>query len=96
MNPATPKHELDILTEKLEIKAYIKGSYGSPTHKAEAIREILKSTNVRKSEVLFIGDGSIDFQAARKMEIDFLLMQNNENHDMQKIVPLERQIKNFC
>ena len=93
---ATPKNELNELIEKLEIRSYIKKAFGSPTNKIDAIHEIMKSTKVKHSEVLFIGDGSIDFQAAQTVGIDFLLMQNNENHKMQEIVPLESQISSFC
>ena len=91
----SPKNELAFLIEKLEIKAYVKKAYGSSTKKVEAIEEVLESTKGDHNELLFIGDGSIDYESAQKMGIDFLLIQNNENHAMQRIIPLENQIRGF-
>ena len=92
---ATPKGELDDILKKINLREYIDGSYGSPTNKVEAIRKVLNANNAKESEAIFIGDGSIDYEAATALKIDFILIQNKENQSIQKIVPKNSQIDNF-
>ena len=67
----------------------------NPTEKVEAIKKVLNANNAKESEAIFIGDGSIDYEAARALKIDFILIQNKENQSMQKIVPKNSQIEDF-
>ena len=92
---ATPKDELNELVDQLKLKEFIDGTYGSPTKKENAISKVLKSTKTKKEDALFIGDGLTDYEAAKKLDIEFILVRNKENLNMQRKVPLDRQIQDF-
>jgi len=68
----TPQGELGFILEKRGIAGYFRGAWGSPLKKAEIVEGVLNGYNLRSDEVLFVGDGSSDYEAATATGVRFL------------------------
>lgn len=74
---ATPINELHTIINNLRINNCFKHIFGYPDNKIEVIRDYLKQSNLKLNDYLMIGDSVIDFEAAIKNKIDFLLRKRN-------------------
>ena len=70
--------ELQFLCEKLEISHCFKSIKGSPIHKNELVKMIIKENNYDINETIIIGDSINDFEAAQINNIGFLGYNNPE------------------
>ncbi|AJA47302.1 hydrolase/phosphatase, HAD-like superfamily protein [Clostridium pasteurianum DSM 525 = ATCC 6013] len=68
--------ELNYLCKELGISDYFIEIYGSPTHKNEIVKNILKNNKYDMSKVVLIGDSINDYEAAKVNEIDFIGYNN--------------------
>lgn len=69
---ATPASELaDIVTAR-GLAGYFRDVYGSPTLKAEALRDIMERHALPGSEVVLVGDAEADRDAARGAGVHFI------------------------
>jgi HAD superfamily hydrolase (TIGR01549 family) len=68
--------ELRYLCSKLEISAWFKSIYGSPTPKIELVSRVLKENGYLQEETCLIGDAINDFEAAEKNGIAFFGYNN--------------------
>jgi HAD superfamily hydrolase (TIGR01549 family) len=75
----TPKHEIDIVLKELGLDIYFKEVYGSPENKISISQRILDQQKYKPNEVLFIGDASTDYEAAKAFSLHFLLREHEEN-----------------
>lgn len=72
------QNELRYLCEKLEIDKYFEQILGSPIHKNDLIKNLIKELNLKKDECLLIGDSYNDYEAAEVNKIVFF-GYNNKN-----------------
>ena len=73
ISSATPKEELFEIVSYRRIDHYFQGIYGSPESKSDHIKTIIKYGKYNKSDILFVGDAVTDYEAAKKMDIHFIL-----------------------
>jgi len=60
------------IARRRDLTKYFARIYGSPTPKAECIREILDETGAAPSEALFVGDAPNDWEAAYETGVRFV------------------------
>lgn len=68
----TPQDELDMILERRGIADLFQGAWGSPTKKEQVVRTVLERYRLAKDKVLFVGDGTSDFEAAQATGVRFL------------------------
>lgn len=68
----TPHDELLRILETRGLKGYVTQAWGTPTEKTEAIRLIQSRYGIDTTEMLFVGDGMLDYQAATSEGVAFL------------------------
>ncbi len=68
----TPDEEMQSIIEYRGLRKFFKGVYGSPHSKFEIIMDILKEFNVKKSQVVFVGDSINDYEGASQAGIKFI------------------------
>jgi len=69
---STPEEELRHLVKARGLQKYFHGVYGAPSKKSEITLKIMKEENVKKKEVLFVGDSAADHAEARKAGVQFI------------------------
>ena len=79
---ATPRAELGMILERLEIQDCFSGVFGAPTSKSSAIRTVLQTSGVSPNECLMIGDARSDLKAAHDNGVPFLLRRHVDNIDI--------------
>ena len=70
------EQELNYLCEQLNIAQYFKSIHGSPTHKNELVKQVMKENSYLKTETILIGDSINDLEAAEVNEIGFYAYNN--------------------
>ena len=78
----TPQYEIKKILERLDFIDKFKDYFGSPNNKIQVINKLLKDKNIDPRDCIMIGDAQIDFEAAKRNNIDFLLRTHNENADI--------------
>jgi len=80
INTATPKDSIDETVNNLGISRYFKEIYGATTKsKTENLSSIVQKKNLIPSEVVVIGDGENDVEAAKENETHFIGFANDWN-----------------
>ncbi|MCC7162730.1 MAG: HAD family hydrolase [Anaerolineae bacterium] len=74
----TPQGELDVILEGRGIAGCFEGAWGSPTKKEEVVRRVLGVYGLARDGVLFVGDGSSDWEAAQATGVRFLARATGE------------------
>ena len=75
----TPKDELDRIIERIDLKGCFRQVFGAPTEKAQAIEEVLFSNGLKARDCIMVGDAMLDYKAAEKNSMSFLLRQHATN-----------------
>jgi len=70
------EQELNYLCEQLNIAQYFKSIHGSPTHKNELVKQVMKENSYLKTETILIGDSINDLEAAEVNKIGFYAYNN--------------------
>ena len=68
----TPQGELDVILTRRRIAPFFEGAWGTPLKKYQIIERVLEQYDLRRAEVLLIGDGSSDYDAAVRTGILFV------------------------
>ncbi len=68
----TPEQSLISTVSELGVENFFKSVLGAPTTKVENIKKVATLEKCDPKDVLFVGDGSGDFDAARKFGCDFI------------------------
>jgi phosphoglycolate phosphatase-like HAD superfamily hydrolase len=68
----TPQQELELIIERRGLTPSFTEIWGTPATKAEILRSVLARFGLERREVIFVGDGLSDFQAAGEVGIPFL------------------------
>ena len=76
---ATPHDELKKILDRINIIGKFKEIFGSPISKSKAILSIIKSNDMKKEDIVFIGDSLQDYEAGKANHIDFIRAKNNFN-----------------
>ena len=76
--------ELNYLCLNLGLSNYFKTIEGSPTHKNDLVKNILKKHNYNPKECILIGDSINDYEAAKVNNIDFYGFNNIKLVDYSK------------
>ena len=69
---STPEAELRYLVKARGLEKYFQGIYGAPSKKSEITLRIMKKENVKKDEILFVGDSTADYTEAGKVGVPFV------------------------
>ncbi len=72
------ENELKYLCEQLKIAQYFKSIHGSPTHKNDLVKQVMKDNGYLKTETILIGDSINDHEAAEVNGIGFYAYNNVE------------------
>ena len=65
INSATPSQEIKEIVSKRGMDGFFDGVYGSANSKVDNIKYILSKFNVTPEDMVFFGDSSVDFEAAK-------------------------------
>lgn len=87
INSGTPEEPLITLVQRLGIDRYFKGIYGRPVvgstevidSKKENFKKIMKKEDVKAGELVLIGDGDADKEAAEHVGCHFIGVANEMN-----------------
>ena len=74
----TPHDELTRIIQARGLERYISEAWGSPTEKPAAIREIRARYGFLPNEMLFVGDGLFDYQAAAAEGVPFVARESGD------------------
>jgi phosphoglycolate phosphatase-like HAD superfamily hydrolase len=72
INSATPQRNLPALIRQRGLMHYFHGVRGGPASKVEILRDIMFIERVGVRELLFVGDGPDDLEAARRLRVPFV------------------------
>ncbi len=93
LNSGTPESALKESADNLKISQFFQGIYGKPAAKEENLQKIISREKASAKEVLFVGDGEEDYQAARKFGCFFVGLVNDSNNWQNKDFPLISDLK---
>jgi phosphoglycolate phosphatase-like HAD superfamily hydrolase len=68
----TPQDELDLVVDRRGLRAWFVEVHGTPREKPEILADVIARRALRPRELLFIGDGRSDHQAAVATGVEFL------------------------
>ncbi len=88
VNSATPEVPLRRVVERRGWRAYFRDVLGRPRTKAENLCEIIAREGLQPTEVVMIGDGAVDLDAARACGCAFIGMRGDE-FDTPEVIVVE-------
>jgi phosphoglycolate phosphatase-like HAD superfamily hydrolase len=74
----TPQEELDRIVDVRGLRSFFAEVYGTPNEKADVLRKVMARYECSPTDVLFIGDGTSDHDAARAAGVKFLARRTPE------------------
>lgn len=77
----TPQDELDLIVDKRSLRTSFHEVHGSPREKPAILVELLARHGLDRAELLMIGDGMSDYQAAKAAGVQFLARDTPDLHD---------------
>ncbi len=80
----TPTDESKLIIKEKKMDNYFISICGSPKKKDVWCKELIAKYNYTPSEILFIGDASSDYNAAKSNKLNFLLRWNQANQEIFK------------
>lgn len=86
----TPQNEIEFICNELGISGYFLRICGSPIDKIKWSKVLLEEFGYQSKDVLFIGDASTDFEAAKHHSFHFLLREHEENTLLFENVPVNK------
>ncbi len=93
VNSATPEDALRETVASMGIGSYFSYTYGRPATKEENLEKIMVRENASASELLMIGDGEGDWEAARFMGCPFIGIANDWNGWEKREFPLVKDFR---
>tara|TARA_B100001971_G_C18078060_1_gene476740 strand:+ start:53 stop:376 length:324 start_codon:yes stop_codon:yes gene_type:complete len=85
-----PGPEIVKILEAKQLMRFFRKVHGSSEKKSEHVSRILRNSNYRDDEVVFVGDFPSDCDAARKNNIPFItrvVKGNSQLKDEERIIP---------
>ena len=80
----TPTSEIELIVEKRKLEKYFIGVHGSPDNKRYWTENLIKKHNLKRDEIIFLGDATTDMDAADFSKTHFALRENEENKEQFK------------
>lgn len=77
----TPHKEINKVVDGRELRKFFRGVWGSPRSKGELTKMILKEYNLKKDEVVFVGDAPTDYQGAKEAGVKFIARIPPKGHN---------------
>lgn len=77
----TPQSELELIVERRDLRHLFREVHGTPREKPAILTDICERFQFAPHEVLFIGDGSSDHEAAIATRVAFLARDTPSFHD---------------
>jgi len=77
----TPQDEIDSIIRDRGLNKYLKEIWGSPKTKGEISKMILDKYNLKKEEVVFVGDAPTDYMGAKEVGIKFIARIPPDKHN---------------
>jgi phosphoglycolate phosphatase-like HAD superfamily hydrolase len=87
---ATPQAELELIVERRGLSGYFRELHGAPGAKADILGDLMRRYELRAEEMVMVGDGLSDYQAARRAGVPFILRQTAEQEELFRGVEVER------
>ena len=87
---ATPQEELELIVERRGLGGYFRELHGSPGAKANVLADLLGRHELLPSELLMVGDGLSDYQAARRAGVPFVLRETSEQEEHFRGIQVDR------
>ena len=81
ISTGTPTDEMKQILNQKGIANYFIEVYGSPEKKTVHLSKIISKYNFYPKELIFYGDASADIDAAKNVNIPFILIKNNYNKE---------------
>ncbi len=79
INSATPESAVAESVKKLGLAEFFSGVFGQPSKKKENLCRAIVAEQIQPAEMLFIGDGDGDYQAAIELGMPFIGLANSWN-----------------
>lgn len=80
----TPTTEIELIAEKRKLTSFFIGLHGSPNNKRYWTENLIKKYNLKRDEIIFLGDATTDMDAANFSKTHFALRENDENKEIFK------------
>ncbi|WP_369999082.1 HAD family hydrolase [Winogradskyella sp.] len=80
----TPTDEMNIIAKARQIEDYFIGIYGSPKNKKYWTEFLIEKHDLKREEILFLGDATTDYEAAQFSKLHFALREHDENKSIFK------------
>ena len=80
----TPTTEIELIAEKRKLTNFFIGLHGSPNNKRYWTENLIKKHNLKRDEIIFLGDATTDMDAADYSKTHFALRENEENKEIFK------------
>ena len=80
----TPTTEIELIAEKRKLTDFFIGLHGSPNNKRYWTENLIKKYNLKRDEIIFLGDATTDMDAANFSKTHFALRENDENKEIFK------------
>ena len=80
----TPTTEIELICEKKNLTSFFIGLHGSPNNKIYWTENLIKKHNLKRDEIIFLGDATTDLDAANFSKTHFALRENEENEEIFK------------
>jgi phosphoglycolate phosphatase-like HAD superfamily hydrolase len=77
----TPQEELDMIVDRRGLRALFQEVHGTPRDKPTILNDLMARKGLTADEILFIGDGLSDHDAAVATSVGFLARDTPEFHD---------------
>jgi phosphoglycolate phosphatase-like HAD superfamily hydrolase len=74
----TPHEELEMIVRRRNLTDYFTGVWGTPRKKVDIIRSVLNRYEWRPEQLLMVGDGTSDYQAAEAAGVAFVARDTPE------------------
>ena len=80
----TPTTEIELIAEKRKLTNFFIGLHGSPNNKRYWTENLIKKHNLKRDEIIFLGDATTDMDAADYSKTHFALRESDENKEIFK------------
>ncbi len=87
---ATPQQELELIVAERGLAGYFRELHGAPAAKADVLAELMRRHRLAPHEMLMVGDGLSDYEAARRAGVAFILRQTPEQEELFHGADVER------
>ncbi len=79
ISTGTPTNEMNLILDGRGITKYFAKVYGSPEKKSKHIAKIISKYSFHANNLIFYGDANTDINAAKQLDIPFVLVKNKSN-----------------